>query len=105
MQRIDDTSGLNKSLTEAFRGEYGSFVMQNGIRVLVQGRLVHFEGAFSGDEESVEIPRFPSRFTIIFTGDDYACSTIAEPNAGFVCVPSVARGKRFIILSTGILNI
>lgn len=105
MNRIDNSNGLNKSLTEALRGEYGTYTMANGIRVLVQGRLVHFEGEFSGNEESVEIPRIPSRFTIIFTGDDYSCSTISEPNAGFVCVPSVARGKRFVILSTGILNI
>ena len=105
MIKVDASTEFNKALLDALRGEYGEYRMSNGIRVLHQGRFIHFEGTFGSGEESVEIPRVASRLAVIFTGDGFSCAVITEPNAGFVCVPPLAKGKRFAILSTGILNI
>lgn len=104
MQRIDSTTNQQEIFAEALQGEYGSFRMANGILVRKQGQLVFFQGHFDGSQETIEIPKLPIRVPLMFTGDTFGCCVLAEPNAGFVKVPELARGKRFVVFATGLLN-
>lgn len=104
MQRIDESTSDKKELLEALRGEYGNVTMSNGITARIQGGLLHFQGFFDGKQDVIEIPKVPSRVPVTFSGDNFSCSSLAEPNSGFVKVPTSAKGKRFIVLATAILN-
>lgn len=104
MRRIDNGTTEKNDFLDALRGDYGNFEQPNGIKGRFQGGLLHFQGIFSGNIDVLEIPRVPSRLPVVFTGDDFSCCVVVEPNAGFVKVPSLARGKRFVILSTAVLN-
>lgn len=103
MIRIDRSPKDSVEVLDALRGDYGDVSLPNGIRGRFQGGLYHFEGLFDGSQETVEIPRIPHRIVVMFAGDDFACGVLVEPNAGFVAVPESARGKRFAVLSNGML--
>lgn len=105
MNRIDSTTTDEMTLKEALKGEYGTLRMGNGVSVLFQGRLVHIGGYFDGTQDVIEIPKLPARIPVIFTGDDFACMSLAEPNAGFVNVPDTAKGKKFAIIADCVLNV
>lgn len=104
MVNINDGTIGKEDLQEALKGDYGTFTMRNGVVVTKQGRIVNIWGAFGGGAEVVEIPSLPARFPVSFAGDDFSCATIAEVNSGFVKVPSIAAGKRFVIFGTCLLN-
>lgn len=104
MQKIDSTVKNEKELSDALRGFYGVERLANGIEVLWQGRLLHFSGFFDGTPEVVEIPKLPARVPVLFSGEDFSCVSVAEPNSGFVKVPETARGKKFVVLGDCALN-
>lgn len=103
MIHIDRGPKDSAEILDALHGDYGDFALSNGIRGRFQGGLYHFGGLFDGSQETVEIPRIPLRIVVMFAGDDFACGVLVEPNAGFVTVPEAARGKRFAVLSNGML--
>lgn len=107
MNRIDSTTTDEKTLLEALKGQYGTLRMRNGVFVLFQGRLVHLSGLFDGTQEVIEIPKLPERVPVIFTGDDFSCMSLAEPNAGFVKVPVLVKEKKkkFAIIADCVLNV
>ena len=107
MNRIDGNTKDEKTLIEALKGRYGTLRMSNGVCVLFQGRLVHLSGYFDGTQEVIEIPKLPDRMPVIFTGDDFTCMSLAEPNAGFVGVPELVKEKRkkFAIIADCVLNV
>ena len=105
MNRIDSATKDEKTLIEALKGQYGTLRMSNGVFVLFQGRLVHLSGHFDGTQEVIEIPKLPERMPVMFAGDDFACMSLAEANAGFVKVPEKARNKKFAILADCVLNV
>lgn len=93
-----------KNIVEALKGEYGTFDLSNGIRVNKSGRMVQYWGTFSNRAEVVEIPVLPERHPVTFSGDNFSCCSIAEANSGKIKVPSIARGKRFVVSAMCILN-
>lgn len=100
---------INKSsdlidLLEAAKGDYYDFTLGNGIIGIVQGRLLHFNGCFDGTQNVIEIPKINYRIPVLFTGENFSCMSLAEPNAGFVKVPDIAKQKKFVVFSTITLN-
>lgn len=95
---------MEKALGEALKGKYGTYTMSNGIKVLYQGAMIHYEGAFDGSQNVIEVPVTSSRIAVMFTGDSGSCCSIVEPDNGFVNVPKAMKGNRFFVLATGILN-
>ena len=107
MNRIDSTTTDEKTLLESLRGQYGGIRMGSGVFCLCQGRLVHFSGYFDGKQKVIEIPKLPERIPVIFAGEDCACVSVAEPNAGFVNVPELIqqKQKKFAIIADCVLNV
>lgn len=104
MNTIKGTATDQKTLLEALKGDYGRYVMPNGVVVTKAGRLVHYCGAFGSDAEVVEIPVLPERHPVTFGGDDFSCVAMAEAGNGFISVPEAAKGKRFVIFAICALN-
>ena len=104
MQTIDSTVKSGKELAEALRGNYGIERMSNGIQVLFQGRFMHFSGFFDGSQTAIEIPKVAAKIPVMFTGEDFSCMAVAEPNAGFVAVPDTAKEKKFVVWADCMLN-
>lgn len=104
MNTIKGTATDQKTLLEALKGDYGTSVAPNGMVVTKAGRIVQYWGAFNDSAEVVEIPVLPERHPVTFTGDDFACCAIAEAGSGFVSVPEAAKGKRFVVFATCLLN-
>ena len=104
MNTIKGTGSDQKTLCEALKGEYGTVDMSNGIRVTKAGRVVQWWGSFGDGTEVVEVPVLPERYPAIFTGDDFSCVAISEAGNGFLEVPEAARGKRFVVFATCLLN-
>lgn len=104
MIRISTNTDEKRTLLDALRGEYGTSAMSNGITVTKAGRMVLFWGAFPAGTETVEVPKLPVRFPLLFSGDEGACCVPVEPLAGFVGVPATFRKKRFIVSGFALLN-
>jgi len=104
MQTIDSSVKSGKELAEALRGNYGVERMPNGIHVLYQGRFVHFSGFFNGSQSVIEIPKIAVKIPVMFTGEDFSCMAVAEPNAGFIAVPDAAKEKKFVVWADCVLN-
>ena len=103
MKRIDRNSGLH-DVIDALEGNYDCGRMSNGVGYLIRGNFVHFSGFFDGSQKVVEIPKVPAKIPVLFMGDGFGCSTVAEANAGFVKVPEAVNGKKFVILCDCVLN-
>lgn len=104
MNTIKPYNNDEKTLVEALKGEYGTYDMSNGIRVTKAGRIVQWWGSFTDTAEAVEIPTLPERYPVTFSGDDFSCVSIAEAGSGIMSVPAAARGKRFVVFGTCLLN-
>lgn len=104
MVNINGNANDPKTLGEALKGDYGYSRLSNGIECYYLGRFVYFEGYFNGSQDVIEIPKIPKRVVVHFAGDSFSCISIAEANAGFVSVPSDAKGKKFVVMANCGLN-
>lgn len=104
MNTINYTSYSKEALIEALKGDYGTIEMQNGLTITKAGRMNMVWGAIDEDCSVLEVPNFPVRYPLLFSGDSVSVSAIVEPDSGFVDVPAPVRGGRFVVMGFALLK-